>query len=223
MTEQPNQFDEVDRLQAQLEYVQALHAQSLQDLQQNEGKLLDRTAYNTRRKVLTEAHEQASKEITQRIEATKEATRKQLALDLLYSGNTAQEQADFAEAVRLVEDARTIEQQEALIHRALRWGDKALARALVYKFGGRPEYKAMHEILAGVDPRVKAAWDYERKHGTYKPKGASSQTWAGWRTVQRQPGAWSDPVDIPGRPAHLQPGYLREQARQRIEKMKSGG
>ena len=86
------------------------------------------------------------------------------------------------QAVQLVEDAKTIQDQEALIHRALRWGDKALARALVMKHGGVPERRSMHEVLAGVDPRVKASFDFERKHGAYVKKSASAGTWAGWQT-----------------------------------------
>lgn len=221
MTEQGDHleyFDEVDRLNVQLEHIQTLHAQSLQELQQNEGRLLDKSAYNTKRKVLTEAHEEASKIIQQTIENTKEETRKRLALDLRYSGNTTQEQADWAEAVRLVEGANTVQQQEELINRCLRWGDKALARALAFKFGGRPEYKAMHELLAQVDSRVKAAWNYERKHGVYAKKGASAQAWAGWQTYQGR----GVIADIPGRPAHLQPAYIREQKRLQLEQRRAG-
>ena len=162
MTEQ---YDDIDKLSFQLEQVQKMHADSLRLLQETEGKLLDKTAYNQKRKVITEAHEQASRRIIEQIEETKAETRKRLALDLLYSGATAQEQADWAEAIRLVEGATAIPQQEELMHRALRWGDRALARALVYKFGGQPAYKAMHEVLSQVDERVKTTFDYECKHG----------------------------------------------------------
>lgn len=211
------QLDTIDRLNYQLEQVQALHEQALRDLQENEGKLLDRTAYHARRKLITEAHEEASKEIIQQIKETQETTRKELALNLRYEGKTEAERQAWAEAVRLVEGANTIQQQEELVHRALRWGDRELARALVWKFGGQEAYKAMHEVLSQVDERVKAVWEFERKHGIYK-KGAQAQTWAGWQTVQRQPGAWSEPVDIPGRPAHLQPRNIKEQRRKEWEK-----
>lgn len=213
-------FDDVDRLSAQLEYVQTLHGQALRDLQESEGKLLDKSTYNAKRKVLTEAHQEASQTLIKTIEDTKEAMRKQVALDLLYAGESETERRAWDESIRLVEGARTIEQQEELVHRALRWGDKALARALVFKFGGRPEYKAMHEVLSGVDPRIKKSFDWERKHGTYKKKDASSQTWAGWQTLPAR-GAGSI-ADIPGRPDHLQPSYLIEQKRQRIAKMRAG-
>lgn len=221
MTEQYNQpteqLDTIGRLNYQLEAVQALHAEALRDLQENEGKLIDRTAYHARHKLLTEAHEEASKRIAKRIEETQATTRRDLALSLRYEGNTETERASWAQAVRMVEDANTIEKQEALVHRALRWGDKALARALVFKFGGQPEYKAMHEVLSSVDDRIKATFDYERKHGTYKKKGADRQIWAGWQTYGK-----GELPDIPGRPAHLQPGYLREQRIQRLAQLKQG-
>ena len=211
---QPIDFDEIDKLHVQLEVVQKLHADSLRELQENEGKLLDKSDYLAKRKAVTEAHEQASKLIQDQIASTMAETRKRLALELRYSGETAQEKENWAEAVRLVEGAGdSVQKIEELCHRAVRWGDCELARALVLIWGGRPDYKGLHEVLAQVDPRVKATFDYEVKHGIYK-KGAQAQTWAGWQTVQRQPGAWSEPVDIPGRPAHLQPSYLKQQKRQ---------
>ena len=211
-------LDDIDKLSYQLEVVQKLHADSLRELQENEGKLLDKSAYRAKRQAITEAHEQASKLIQDQIEETKAETRKQLALSLRYSGETAQEQADWAQAVRLVEEAgESVSAVENLCHRAVRWGDSALARALVIRWGGRPGYRGLHEVLAQVDPRVKATFDFECKHGIYK-KGVQAVTWAGWQTVQRQPGAWSQPVDIPGRPAHLQPGYLKQQRREAFEK-----
>ena len=211
-------LDDIDKLSYQLEVVQKLHADSLRELQETEGKLLDKSAYRAKRQAITEAHEQASKLIQDQIEETKAETRKQLALSLRYSGETAQEQADWAQAVRLVEEAgESVSAVENLCHRAVRWGDSALARALVIRWGGRPGYRGLHEVLAQVDPRVKATFDFECKHGIYK-KGVQAVTWAGWQTVQRQPGAWSQPVDIPGRPAHLQPGYLKQQRREAFEK-----
>jgi len=221
MTEQkynvPDDLDELDRLNYSLSFVQKMHADSLRELQETEGKLLDKSAYHARRKLITEAHEEASKRIAKRIEETQATTRRDLALSLRYEGNTETERASWAQAVRMVEDANTIEKQEALVHRALRWGDKALARALVFKFGGQPEYKAMHEVLSSVDDRIKATFDYERKHGTYKKKGADRQIWAGWQTYGK-----GELPDIPGRPAHLQPGYLREQRIQRLAQLKQG-
>lgn len=211
------QLDTIDRLNYQLEAVQALHAEALRDLQENEGKLIDRTAYHARRKLITEAHEEASNTILQQIAETREATRRNLALSLRYEGKTEAEKQGWAEAIRLVEGADTIEKQEEIIHRALRWNDKALARALCWKFGGQPDYKGMVEVLAGVDDRVKAVWDFERKHGVYAKKN-TSQAWAGFQTYQRLPGQWSEPVDIPGRPAHLQPRNIKEQRRKEWEK-----
>ena len=211
-----DQFDDIDKLSYQLEHVQKLHADSLRELQETEGKLLDKSAYNAKRALITEAHEEASKIIAQQIEETQAETRKRLALELRYSGETAQEKENWAEAVRLVEGANTIQQQEELVHRALRWGDKALARALVFKFGGQPAYKAMHEVLAGVDDKVKATFDYERKHGAYKKKDTSANTWAGWQTYGR-----GEITDIPGRPAHLQPSYLRQQKRMELEQRRA--
>jgi len=212
------QLDTIDKLSYQLEVVQKLHADSLRELQETEGKLLDKSAYRAKRQAITEAHEQASKLIQDQIEETKAETRKQLALSLRYSGETAQEKENWAEAVRLVEGAGdSVKKVEELCHRAVRWGDAELARALVMRWGGRPGYRGLHEVLAQVDPRVKATFDFECKHGIYK-KGVQAVTWAGWQTVQRQPGAWSQPVDIPGRPAHLQPGYLKQQRREAFEK-----
>ena len=211
MTEQR---DEIEQLQDALDHVQKMHADSLRELQENEGKLLDKSAYNAKRKLITEAHEQASKKLVDQIAELHETTRRNLALSLRYSGETAQEKENWQEAVRLVEQAGdSVQQIEQLCHRAVRWGDAELARALVLRWGGRPEYRGLHEVLSQVDARVKATFDYEVKHGIYK-KGAQAQTWAGWQTVQRQPGAWSEPVDIPGRPAHLQPSYLKQQKRQ---------
>lgn len=40
---QPIQLDAIDRLNNQLEQVQALHEEALRDLQEHEAKLLDRT------------------------------------------------------------------------------------------------------------------------------------------------------------------------------------
>jgi len=216
-----DQIDDIDKLSYQLEQVQKLHADSLRELQETEGKLLDKSAYNFRRKLITEAHEEASRKIAQQIEETQETTRRNLALGLRYEGDTETERKSWAEAIRLVEGADTIQKQEELVHRALRWGDKALARALVFKFGSQAGYQAMHEVLAGVDDRIKATFDFERKHGNYKKKGASANTWAGWQTIQRQQGSWSDVVDIPGRPAHLQPGYLKQQRRAELEQRNS--
>ena len=214
---QPVECDEIDKLNYQLEAVQKMHADSLRELQENEGKLLDKSAYNAKRALITEAHEEASKRIAQQIEETQAETRKRLALDLRYSGETAQEKENWAEAVRLVEGAGdSVQKIEELCHRAVRWGDAELARALVMRWGGRPGYRGLHEVLAQVDPRVKATFDFECKHGIYK-KGVQAVTWAGWQTVQRQPGAWSQPVDIPGRPAHLQPAYLKQQRRMELE------
>jgi len=211
------QLDTIGRLNYQLEAVQALHAEALRDLQENEGKLIDRTAYHARHKLLTEAHEEASNAILQQIKETQETTRKELALNLRYEGKTETEKQGWAEAIRLVEGADTIEKQEELIHRALRWGDRELARALVWKFGGQEAYKAMHEVLSQVDERVKAVWDFERKHGVYAKKN-TGQTWAGFQTYQRQPGQWSEPVDIPGRPDYLQPRAMKEHRRKEWEK-----
>ena len=214
---QPIQLDAIDRLNYQLEAVQCLHAEALRDLQENEGKLIDRTAYHARHKLLTEAHAEASNAILQQIKETQEATRRNLALSLRYEGKTETEHQAWAEAIRLVEGAGTVERQEELIHRALRWNDKALARALCWKFGGQPDYKGMVEVLAGVDDRVNSVWDFERKHGVYAKKN-TSQAWAGFQTYQRQPGQWSEPVDIPGRPDHLQPRNIKEQRRKEWEK-----
>jgi len=70
------QLDTIDRLNYQLEAVQALHAEALRDLQENEGKLIDRTAYHARHKLLTEAHAEASNAILQQIKETRESTRR---------------------------------------------------------------------------------------------------------------------------------------------------
>lgn len=222
MTEQYNQpterFDEIDKLNYQLEVVQKLHADALRELQETDGKLLDKSAYRAKRQAVTEAHEEASKVIQDQIEQTHETTRRDLALALRYSGETAQEKENWAEAVRLVEGAGdSVQKVEELCHRAVRWGDAELARALVMRWGGRPGYRGLHEVLAQVDPRVKATFDFECKHGIYK-KGASSPTWAGWQTYQREPGRFADVVDIPGRAPELQPGYLKQQRREAFEK-----
>jgi hypothetical protein len=215
MTEQYNQptdFDEIDKLNYQLEAVQKLHAESLRELQENEGKLLDKSAYRAKRQAITEAHEQASKLIQDQIASTMAETRKRLALELRYSGETAQEKENWAEAVRLVEGAGdSVQKIEELCHRAVRWGDCELARALVLIWGGRPGYRGLHEVLAQVDPRVKATYDYECKHGIYK-KGASSPTWAGWQTYGK-----GQLPDIPGRAPDQQPNYLREQRRAKYD------
>lgn len=222
MTEQYNQpterFDEIDKLNYQLEVVQRLHADALRELQETDGKLLDKSAYRAKRQAVTKAHEDASKVIQDKIEQTHETTRRDLALALRYSGETAQEKENWAEAVRLVEGAGdSVQKIEELCHRAVRWGDAELARALVMRWGGRPGYRGLHEVLAQVDPRVKATFDFECKHGIYK-KGASSPTWAGWQTYQREPGRFADVVDIPGRAPELQPGYLKQQRREAFEK-----
>lgn len=216
------QLDTIDQLNFQLEVVQKLHAESLRELQETEGKLLDKSAYRAKRQAITEAHEQASKLIQDQIASTMAETRKQLALSLRYSGETAQEKENWAEAVRLVEGAGdSVQQIEQLCHRAVRWGDCELARALVLIWGGRPDYRGLHEVLAQVDDRVRATFDYEVKHGNYKKQGASSMAWAGWQTIQRKQGEFSGVVDIPGRPAHLQPSYLKQQRREEFEKRNS--
>ena len=207
------QLDTIDKLSYQLEVVQKLHAESLRELQENEGKLLDKSAYRAKRQAITEAHEQASKLIQDQIASTMEETRKQLALSLRYSGETAQEKENWQEAVRLVEGAGdSVSAVEDLCHRAVRWGDRELARALVLRWGGRPDYKGLHEVLAQVDDRVRATFDYECKHGAYKKRGASSQAWAGWQTYGK-----GQLPDIPGRAPDQQPNYLREQRRAKYD------
>ena len=218
MTEQtkynvPDDFDEIDRLNYSLEFVQKSHADSLRELQANEGQLLDKTLFREKRKAIAEAHEQASNAILQQIQDKTAETRRNLALNLRYEGTTAQEKENWQEAIRLVEGADTVEKQENLINRALRWGDRELARALVWKFGGQENYKGMHEALSQVDDRVRATWDFERSHGSYKKKGPSSQAWAGWQTYQ---GRGVLP-DIPGRAPEDQPNYKREQRRAKFE------
>ena len=142
MTEynQPTErFDEIDKLNYQLEVVQKLHADSLRELQETEGKLLDKSAYRAKRQAITEAHEQASKLIQDQIEETKAETRKQLALSLRYSGETAQEKENWQEAVRLVEDA----------------GDTlVLRRCVIVRSGGAIVNWPGHLCCAGVDGRI---------------------------------------------------------------------
>lgn len=207
------EHDEIDQLRDALDRVQKMHADSLRELQENEGKLLDKSVYQAKRKMITEAHEQASKKLVEQIAELHETTRRDLALALRYSGETAQEKENWQEAVRLVEQAGdSVQQIEQLCHRAVRWGDCELARALVLRWGGRQDYKGLHEVLAQVDPRVKATYDFEVKHGVYKKRGASSQAWAGWQTVQR-----GGLPDIPGRAPDQQPNYLREQRRAKYD------
>ena len=207
------EHDEIDKLNDALEHVQAMHGQALRELQENEGKLLDKSVYQAKRALITEAHEQASKKLVEQIAEVQETTRRDLALALRYSGETAQEKENWQEAVRLVEQAGdSVQQIEQLCHRAVRWGDCELARALVLRWGGRQDYKGLHEVLAQVDPRVKATYDFEVKHGAYKKRGASSQAWAGWQTVQR-----GGLPDIPGRAPDQQPNYLREQRRAKYD------
>ena len=214
--------DEIDQLHDALDHVQKMHADSLRELQENEGKLLDKSVYQAKRKLITEAHEQASKKLVEQIAELQETTRRNLALALRYSGETAQEKENWQEAVRLVEQAGdSVSAVENLCHRAVRWGDAELARALVLRWGGRQDYKGLHEVLAQVDPRVKATYDFEVKHGNYKKQGASSMAWAGWQTIQRKQGEFSGVVDIPGRPAHLQPSYLKQQRRAELEQRNS--
>jgi hypothetical protein len=210
MTEQ---YDEIDQLRDALDHVQKMHADSLRELQANEGKLLDKSAYNAKRELITEAHEEASKRLVDQIAELQETTRRNLALLLRYSGETAQEKENWQEAVRLVEQAGdSVQQIEQLCHRAVRWGDAELARALVLRWGGRQDYKGLHEVLAQVDPRVKATYDFEVKHGVYKKRGASSQAWAGWQSVGK-----NGLADIPGRASDQQPNYLREQRRAKYD------
>ena len=217
-----DQRDEIDQLHDALDHVQKMHADSLRELQETEGKLLDKSVYQAKRKLITEAHEQASKRLVDQIAELQETTRRNLALALRYSGETSQEKENWQEAVRLVEQAGdSVQQIEQLCHRAVRWGDTELARALVLRWGGRQDYKGLHEVLAQVDPRVKATFDFEVKHGNYKKQSASSMAWAGWQTIQRKQGSWSDVVDIPGRPAHLQPSYLKQQRRAEFEQRNS--
>ena len=75
-------LDDIDKLSYQLEVVQKLHADSLRELQENEGKLLDKSAYRAKRQAITEAHEQASKKLVEQIAEVQETTRRNLALSL---------------------------------------------------------------------------------------------------------------------------------------------
>ena len=210
MTEQ---HDEIDKLNDALDHVQKMHGQALRELQENEGKLLDKSVYQAKRKLITEAHEQASKKLVDQIAELHETTRRDLALSLRYSGETAQEKENWQEAVRLVESAGdSVQKIEQLCHRAVRWGDCELARALVLRWGGRQDYKGLHEVLSQVDNRVKATYDFEVKHGAYKKRGASSQAWAGWQTYGK-----GQLPDIPGRAPDQQPNYLREQRRAKFD------
>ena len=89
MTEQrynqpTSELDEIDKLHVQLEVVQRLHADALRELQETDGKLLDKSAYRAKRQAVTEAHEEASKVIQDQIASTMAETRKRLALDLRY-------------------------------------------------------------------------------------------------------------------------------------------
>ena len=198
--------DEIQKLERSLETVQKLHAQAIREIQQSDlAKLRDkegRQAYQEKRQAITDAHSLASEKLQQQIQETKAEMRKNLALALRDEGKTDFERQEWAEAVRKVESADTVQKQEELIHFAVRWGDSALARAFVWKFGGQEKYKAAHEVLSQCDDRVAKLFAFEKKHGSYKQ--GSRDPWVGWVSVPR-----GVLPDVPGRAPELQPEAQR--------------
>ena len=200
--------DEIQKLERSLESIQRLHAQAIREIQQSDlAKLRDKEgkqAYQEKRQAITDAHALASEKLQQQIQETKAEMRKNLALALKDGGKTDFERQEWAEAVRKVESADTVQKQEELIHFAVRWGDSALARAFVWKFGGQEKYKAAHEVLSQCDDRVKKLYEFEKKHGSYAYNRGSREPWVGWVSVPR-----GVLPDVPGRDPALQPEAQR--------------
>ncbi|HOR78193.1 MAG TPA: hypothetical protein PLG04_05230 [Anaerolineaceae bacterium] len=173
-------LDDVERLEVGFEQMQRLHSEELKALQETDGKLLDKRIYIAKRKAISDAYKAASQAILQSREALLEETRKKLAENLLFSGGTETEKQLWFDAVRLVEDAKDDQALEELAHRAKRWGNKELARAICRQHCGVPERKELHRFLADIDPAVSKTFEFEMKHGAYRKK--PKQFWIGWLT-----------------------------------------
>jgi flagellin-like hook-associated protein FlgL len=190
-------FPEIDRLTNMLDEAQVHHAQELYRIKQEEQGKIDQSQYNAKRKQSAELHEEISKALTASIEQTKEQTRRTLADSLLRPDSRAEEDMRHLRAmVDLVESAgKDITKIEELIHRALKYQDRTLARLLVRTHCGTKDRKTMHQALSTVDPAIKATWDFESKHGAYVKQ--ANEVWAGWLTPEQAKEVWVD--GIPGR------------------------
>ena len=173
-------LDDVERLEFGFEKLQRMHVEDLKELQETDGNLLDRRPFLAKRKALSEAYRKASNQILESRQALIEETRKKLADGLLFSGGTETEKQSWLDAIRLVEEAKDDKALEELAHRAKRWGNKELARAICRQHCGVPERKELHRFLADIDPAVSKAYEFEMKHGTYRKK--PKQFWIGWLT-----------------------------------------
>jgi len=221
MTEQnqePTRFDELDKLTQMLEQTQVRHAQELNKLQQEYKDLVDRSEYKAKKREITELHEQISKTLSKTIEETRESTRKQLAESLLRpDSNHPEDVRHYRAMVDLVEQAgQDTKKIDELVHRALKYRDRTLARLLIRAHCGTKDKRTMHMALSNLDPTIKQLYDFESSWGSYN-KQDSPRTWTGWVTYD----ANTRFPDIPGRPDHLQPRALHEAKQARINKLRN--
>ena len=209
MTDQePTQFDELNKLTAMLEENQVRQAKELHALQTEYADYVDRTEFNNRRKHSRELHEQVSKTIQGDIEQTKEQTRKALADSLMRpESNSDADRKHYQDCIDMIEGAKQDPKQvEELIHRALRWQDRTLARLLVRSFCGDREHITMHKALATIgDPTVKALFDFENSWGSYNRNNRPAVT-PGWLTPEQAKEVWAD--GVPGR---IKSPFVRKQ------------
>lgn len=199
MTDQePTQFAELNKLQAMLEENQILHAKELHALQVELAEGGDKTAYDNKRKHSRELHEQVSQTLSKTIEETRESTRRTLADQLLQpDSNHPEDMRHFRAMVELVEQAgQDRAKVEALIHRALAYKDRTLARLLTRTHCGDRDHKTMHMALASIDPTVKATYDFENTWGAYN-KDTRPAPKVGWITPEQAKEIW--PGGVPGR------------------------
>jgi Mg/Co/Ni transporter MgtE len=190
-------FPEIERLQSMLEEAQVHHAQELHRIQLEEQGKLDQSQYHAKRKQIADLHQEMTKSLTDTLAQTQEQTRRTLADSLLRPDSAhPEDMRHFRATVDLVESAgKDISKIEELIHRALKYQDRTLARLLVRAHCGTKDRKTMHQALAQIDKTCKATYDFESKHGAYRKD--NSPTMAGWITPEQAKEIWAD--GVPGR------------------------
>lgn len=208
------QINDINKLQLMLEEAQVKHAKELSALRQETLHDVDQSIYDQKRKRITDLYQAVSETLQQSIQETRETTRKQLADQLLGAeSNSDADLQHYRDCINLIEKAGNDSKKiDELVHRALRWQDKTLARLLARQYCGTKDRQTMHQLLAGIDERVKATYDFEVNHGAMR-KDTRPSTWAGWRTYGKH-----ELVDIPGRPPELQPAYLRAKKQEQLNK-----
>lgn len=210
-----DQINDINKLELMLEEAQVRHAKEVSALRKETLNDIDQTKYNQGRKKLSELYTAVSETLQQSIQETRENNRRVLADQLLGAeSNSDADLQHYQECINLIEKAGNDNAKiDELVHRALRWNDKTLARLLTRQYCGTKDRQTMHQVLSGVDERVKATYDFEVNYGALR-KDTRPKTWVGWRTYKR-----GEVVDIPGQIDELQPAYMRAKRREQLNKL----